>query len=307
VPLSLRRIACNLFIFKHFASFYGKSFALRRYLFWPHIFAEEQGARMADEVLTELRGTTALLTLNLPERRNPLTASLRVALTNALRSLAKQAPVRCVVLTGADPAFCSGMDLNELAELPNRKRADHRADARALLKLFELIRNFPKPLIAAVNGPAIAGGCGVALLADIVVAGPDARFAFSEVRIGFVPALVGVYAEHLLGSALTREMLLTGRSVPAKEAWECGLVGHLVETNEQILPYAFAVAEQFKSCSPSALKVTKELLAKCASRSFESSLKQAVEINSRARCTSECQEGVQAFLEKRAPSWANPG
>jgi methylglutaconyl-CoA hydratase len=262
---------------------------------------------MADEVLTERRGSTALLTLNLPERRNPLSQALRVALTNALRSLAKQDPVRCVVLTGANPAFCSGMDLAELSALHTKKRAEHLADARSLLKLFELIRTFPKPLIAAVNGPAIAGGCGVALLADIVVAGPDARFAFSEVRIGFVPALVGVYAEYLMGSALTREMLLTGRSVPAKEAWECGLVGHLVETNEQILPYTLALAEQFKSCSPSALKVTKELLAKCASRSFESSLRQAVVVNSRARTTPECREGVSAFLEKRAPSWAISG
>jgi methylglutaconyl-CoA hydratase len=258
---------------------------------------------MGNEVLSELRGSVALLTLNIPDRRNPLTKALRVALSNALRLVAKQDAVRSVILTGAAPSFCSGMDLNELSTLHSRKLAEHQADARDLLKLFELIRTFPKPIIAAVNGPAVAGGCGVALLADIAVAGPEARFCFSEVKIGFVPALVGVYAEHLWGSALTREMLLAGRMVSGKEAWDCGLVGHLVESNEQLLPYALEIAKHFETCSPAAVRTTKQLLAKCATRSLESSLKEAVIVNSKARKSLDCEEGVSAFLQKRPPNW----
>lgn len=257
-----------------------------------------------DEVLLDKRGSVGVLTLNQPERRNPLSKPLRVALTNALRQLAADRAIRSVILTGADPAFCSGMDLAELAQLQQRSAKQHLADAKDLLKLFETIRMFPLPLIAAVNGPAVAGGCGVALLADVIIAGPNASFAFSEVRIGFVPALVGVYAESLAGSGITREMLLSGRTVGADEAFEEGIVQHVIESHEQLLPAAVEFANRFAKCAPGALRTTKELLVRSmAAPTLESALRRAVIINGKARRSAECREGVSCFLEKRKPSW----
>jgi len=257
-----------------------------------------------DEVLLDKRGSVGVLTLNQPERRNPLSKPLRVALTNALRQLAADREIRSVILTGADPAFCSGMDLAELAALQKKSAKQHLADAKDLLKLFETIRLFPLPLIAAINGPAVAGGCGVALLADVIIASPNATFAFSEVRIGFVPALVGVYAESLAGSGITREMLLSGRTVGADEAFEEGIVQHVIESHAQLLPSALEFAKRFAKCAPEALRTTKELLVRSmAAPSLESALRRAVIINSKARRSLECREGVSCFLEKRRPSW----
>lgn len=257
-----------------------------------------------DAVLLDKRGSVAVLTLNQPERRNPLSNAMRVALTNALRRLASDRDVRSVILTGTDPAFCSGMDLSELSELQKKSGKQHLADAKDLLKFFETVRTFPLPLIAAVNGPAVAGGCGVALLADVILAGPNAAFAFTEVRIGFVPALVGVYAEALAGCAIVREMLLSGRMVGVDEAFEEGLVQHTVDTHEQLLPTALEFANRFAKCAPEALRTTKELLVRSMqAATFELALKKAVVINSKARSSAECREGVSSFLEKRKPSW----
>src|ERR1700683_2608462 len=174
----------------------------------------------------------AIITLTRPEKRNAISSQMIADLLAALAETAESLAVRVVILTGEGKSFCSGMDLDELRALASRSPAEHLEDSRTMARLFRTIYSFPKPLIAAVNGPAIAGGCGLATLADFTLAVPDAKFGYTEVKIGFIPALVSVFLRRQIGEKLTRDLCLTGRLFDAAEAKSLGLVNEIVAPAE---------------------------------------------------------------------------
>jgi methylglutaconyl-CoA hydratase len=245
----------------------------------------------------------AVCTLSQPEKRNALSRAMRHELKNALESLKSEAAIRSVIITGARPAFCSGLDLQSLADQAKMSESEHLSDSLDIHHFFQYIAGYPLPLIAAVNGPAVAGGAGLAALCDITLAADDAFLCFTEVKIGFVPALVGVYLQSMVGTKVARDILLTARKIPAVEARALGLINETIEGSE-LLNRAQQICDSLKANSPMSLSVTKSLLNKALRMNFETALELAVEVNAQARSSSDCVEGVRAFLDKRAPNWA---
>jgi methylglutaconyl-CoA hydratase len=242
------------------------------------------------------------LTLNRPARRNALTHAMRQELIAALRTAADDASCRVVVLLGAGEAFCAGLDLKELAAHGSDTSAGHNADAQQLSMLFRTLYECPRPTIAAVHGAAVGGGAGLATLCDFTLAEPQAFFAYPEVKIGFVPALVSAYLVLQVGEKCARDLLLTGRTVDAEEAFRLGLVSQVVAPGE--LPERTReLAGTLIGNSPEALCATKSLLAAQNKPWLDVALEQGMAANAYARGTPDFREGIAAFLEKRRPVW----
>jgi methylglutaconyl-CoA hydratase len=245
----------------------------------------------------------ALLTLDRPERRNAISYDLIEDLLGALREVANS-PAQILILTGAGKAFCSGMDLENLKALIGRSPEQSLEDSRTMANLFRTLYDFPKPTIAAVNGPAIAGGTGLATLCDFTLAVPDAKFGYTEVRIGFVPAIVSTFLCRQVGEKIARDLLLTGRLFDAAEAQRIGLV-HEVVAADQLLPRAHALAAQLMENSPASLRYTKKLLSNAARVELDAEIDAAVRENAAIRSTPDFREGITSFLEKRKPKWSS--
>jgi|SRR5579863_1117365 len=275
---------------------------------------------MALKTLTlEYADGLATLTLNRPEKRNALSPEMIEELLAALDELEARPP-RVVILTGTGKAFCAGMDLEALQALARRTPEHHvlkggvlkgglprasdanLADSRRVARLFRRIYDFPKPLIAAVNGAAIAGGCGIATLCDFTLAAPEAKFGYSEVRIGFMPALVAVFLIRQIGEKRARDLLLSGRTIDAAEAHRLGLVNEVVPL-DKLLGRARALAEELSVSSPTSLAYTKRLLREFSQAELDRELEVALQENARIRSTADFREGLSAFLEKRKPVW----
>jgi methylglutaconyl-CoA hydratase len=256
-------------------------------------------------ILTSDVGQVRILTLNRPEVRNALDRELRAELTEALLSAERAGRVRAAVLTGSGTAFCAGMDLSELESMLDRSAEEHLEDSRGLAELFLTIYSFPKPLVAAVNGHAVAGGAGLASLCDVVVASEDARLGYTEARIGFVAALVGVFLTRLLGERAARELLLDARLIDAAEARRRGLVSEVAPAKD-VLERALARARTLAANSPAALAATKRLLTESGGLPLHEALEKAITVNVEARSGDDLREGIRAFLEKRTPSWSPP-
>jgi methylglutaconyl-CoA hydratase len=246
--------------------------------------------------------SVATILLNRPEKRNALSSRLIDDLLAALDELA-DSPARVLVLTGVGASFCSGMDLKELRAVTSRQPEQNLADSRRVARLFRAIYDFPQPTIAAVNGPAVAGGCGMATLCDFTLASTEAKFGYPEVRIGFIPALVCGFLVRQIGDKPARDLLLTGRLVSAEEAYRLGLVTEVVAP-EQLLPRAHERARALLENSPAALRATKRLLNAYARTALEEFLELAVDANAGIRATEDFHEGVSSFLEKRKPRWS---
>ncbi|MFO0983185.1 MAG: enoyl-CoA hydratase-related protein [Planctomycetota bacterium] len=253
-------------------------------------------------LLTERRGSTAIVTLNRPDRRNALSPALVADLDQAVRELAADATVRTIILTGAGAAFSAGADLATLQAIAARSYQENRADSGRLAELFDRIQRSPKPVIAAVNGPAVAGGCGLATIADLTIASEAAFFCYSEVRIGFIAAIVMVSLCRIVGDKRARDLLLTGRKLAPHEALQMGLVNEVVPAAE-LVPRCLALADELAKGSPASLALTKEMLVDLPGKSTADALGYAADMNARTRATADCQEGIAAFLEKRPPRW----
>ncbi len=241
------------------------------------------------------------VTLNRPDRRNAMTQEMQTELISVIEETAAN---RCcaLILTGAGDAFCSGLDLSELQSMRDKTAAEHRADAERLARLFIALYELPVPTIAAVNGPAIAGGTGLATLCDFTLATPAAKFGFTEVRIGFVPALVSAFLALQVGDKRCRDLLLTGRLFGATEALHLGLVNEIVE-HEELAPRANALAKSLMCNSTESISATKQLLAAQNRNWLDAAIVAAMEANATSRETADFREGVSAFLEKRKPVW----
>lgn len=250
-------------------------------------------------------GPIRTITLHRPERRNAMTPEMQMELIAALEETTSSA-ARVLVLTGADNAFCSGLDLSVLREMSNKAALQFRADAERIARLFLALYELPIPTIAAVHGAAIAGGAGLAVICDFTVATPEAKFGFTEVRIGFVPALVSAFLAIQIGGKHSRDLLLTGRIVDAQEACRMGLVNEVVPQAD-LAARVHALAKTLLSNSPQSLAATKRLLVTQNEAWLETAIESALEANSRSRETDDFEEGVAAFLEKRKPVWRSGG
>ena len=275
---------------------------------------------MAYQTLTlEITDSLVTLTFNRPEKRNAISTAMAEELLSAMDEIESSA-ARVAIVTGAGKAFCAGMDMDSLHALATQTQQHKElkggvlkgglprasdanlADSRRLAGLFRRIYDFPKPLIAAVNGAAIAGGCGLATLCDFTLAVPEARFGYTEVRIGFVPALVSVFLIRQIGEKRARDLLLSGRIIDAEEARRLGLVNEVVP-QEKLLGRARELAAELLAVSPTSLVYTKRLLRELFQEELDRHLERALQENARIRSTPDFREGLTAFLEKRKPVW----
>ena len=247
-------------------------------------------------------GDVALLTLNRPEKRNALSPQLIEELLAALDAV-EAAPVRVLILTSEGPAFCSGMDLEYLKGLAGQSPEQNLADARRTVRMFRRLWSYPKPLIAAVNGPALAGGCGIATLGDFTLASEEAKFGYTEVRVGFMPALISAFLQLQVGEKVARDLLLSGRVFGAAEAQALGLVTKVVPA-AQLLPAARELAATLIANSPGGMQATKRLLVHCSQAELIRRLELGVAESVAIRATADFREGLAAFLEKRKPKWS---
>src|ERR1700740_718548 len=254
-----------------------------------------------ETLLLESSEHIATIILNRPDKRNSINAQMIADLQSAFEAVEKT-HARVVILTGAGKAFCAGMDLSLLQAIATQSPSENQEDSRRIAKLFRRIWSFPKPMIAAVNGHALAGGCGIATLCDFTIAVPDAKFGHRRVKIGFLPAIVSVFLTRQIGEKRARDLLLTGRLVEAPEAKELGLVNEIVPA-DQLLARVNELAEVLIAASPSSVPRAKRLLISAAAASLDADLERAVLENARMRCTPDFKEGEASFLEKRKPIW----
>lgn len=258
-------------------------------------------------VLYESKPPAALITLNRAEKRNALSRPLITALRQAFERAREDAAARSVVVTGAGPVFCAGMDLAELSDSLQAVSAGGTEtvwdDAQRLSGLYELIYTLPKPTIAAVNGAAVAGGAGLVTVCDLALATPDAKFGYPEVRRGLVAAMVMPHLLRHVGERLARYLLLTGDLIDGVDACRAGLI-NAVASADDLLPRALAWARSLAEGGPQALARTKALLRQFSRQAL--SVEETARESAAPRLTEECQQGLRAFFAKQPTPWA-PG
>jgi methylglutaconyl-CoA hydratase len=241
----------------------------------------------------------ATVTLNRPEKRNALNNEVVAELTQIFRDIATNDAVNVVILQANGPAFCAGADLEYLERISKLNVIENIEDSKQLEQALATIYQCPKPVIAKVQGPAIAGGCGLATVCDIVVASKeDASFGYSEVRIGFIPAIVMVYLLKKIGDTRTRRMMLTAEVISADVAFELGLVSY-VFPKETIDAEVLTLAKKMSKYSSSSLQLTKEMLTQLHGMSLESGLQYATTMNALTRMTEDCKNGIRSFLQPK--------
>lgn len=253
-------------------------------------------------ILLQDHGAVRTITLNRPDRRNAITPGMQSELIAAMHD-SVAARCRVLVFRGAGDAFCSGLDLSVLQTMNGKGADEHRADAERIASLFRTLYELPIPTIAAVHGPAIAGGTGLATICDFTLAVPAAKFGYTEVRIGFVPAMVSAFLALQIGDKRARDLLLTARLFDASEAYRLGLVNEVVPS-ENLSSRVDSLAQELMKNSPQALAATKRLLAAQNRPWLDAAISAALDANAEARNTVDFQEGIAAFLEKRKPAWA---
>ena len=252
---------------------------------------------MSDKLLFSVASGIARITLNRPDKRNALDEALITGIRQALLQAGQNDSVRIVTITGAGPDFCAGADLAALQRVQDAGVIDNLADARRLADLFLDMRRFPRPIVALVRGRALAGGCGLATAADLVLATESAQFGYPETKIGFVPAMVMAILRRSVTEHRAFELLATGETVPARTALEIGLINR-VYPDESFEADSEAFVTQLAARSPSALALTKSLLYQTDQLSFEAALSAGMQVNTLARLTDDYRRGIEQFLKK---------
>ncbi len=244
------------------------------------------------------------IVLNRADKRNALTRSMIRDLQQAFSDLHQEKRVRAVILTGDGPAFCAGMDLAEMRETAERDDAQEmwQYDARVYEELVESMLRFPKPIIAAVNGPAIAGGMGLVLACDIVLASPEARFGLPEPKRGLVAGMVAPLLVFRIGGGAAARLLLTAETIDIDGAERWGLVHERV-AHDMLWARAHDLADTCAESAPQALQLTKQILNETIGHSMLTGLAAGAAASAAARTTEAAREGLDAFLEKRRPVW----
>ena len=250
-----------------------------------------------DTVLKTIANGIGTITMNRAEKRNALSAELVKGLHAAFTTFATDEAVRVIVLKGEGPAFCAGADLAYLQRISENSPLENLTDSTALKDMFQTIVECPKPVVAMVHGAAIAGGCGLATVCDIVVASREnALFGYSEVRIGFIPAIVMVYLVRKIGDTQARRMVLMADNISAEEALGLGLITMVVD-DELLHDETMRVAQQLAKNSSSAMALSKMMLSAVQGMSLDAGLHYATVMNALARQTDDCKEGIAKFLK----------
>ena len=249
------------------------------------------------EILTEKENSIFTITLNRPEKRNALNDALINNLKDALREADQDENLKAIVLKGAGKDFCSGADLSALQKIAESDVLENLRDAENLMELFSLMRKIKIPVIAAVHGRALAGGCGLATACDIVIAAKSARFGYPEVRIGFVPAMVMAILRRNLSEKKSFELITQGFDFSADEAENFGLINRVFDDEsfeEDIKNYVSV----YQKVSRSAVVLSKKLLYQMDGMTFDTALEVGAEVNAIARLTEDCRQGIAKFLDK---------
>jgi methylglutaconyl-CoA hydratase len=247
------------------------------------------------EIIYELKGGVAYITLNRPEKRNALNDRLIGDLKNAMAEA--EADAAAVLLRGAGKDFCAGADLSQLQKIAQASILDNLDDAEQFAALLLQMRRLKRPVIAAVHGRALAGGAGIASACDMVIAARSATFSYTEVKIGFVPAIVMAIARRNLSEKRAFEILCTGKALTAVEAERIGFINRVFE-DETFEAESEKFAGEIAQLSGSAVALTKSLLYQTDAMTFEQALRAGVEMNAIARTTPDCREGIRKFLSK---------
>ena len=243
-----------------------------------------------------LKDNIGIIKLNRPDKRNALHPDLVKKMKEKLNEIRDDDNVKVLIITGEGKAFCAGADLSYLNELRNFSSIENEKDSEDLAELFLLIYNYPKPTIAAVNGAAIAGGCGLASVCDLIVADEDhSKFGYSEVKIGFLPAIVSIFVIKRIGEGIARQLLLTGEIINGKRAYEIGFANYLYNN---VLEGAMEVASNIQHNSVFSVKETKSMINTVSGLSVDDAVNYCVRLNTISRSSKDFKEGLESFLKK---------
>lgn len=243
------------------------------------------------------------ITLNRPEKRNALNAEMVTELKKAFTEAENDDACKVIVLQANGDAFCAGADLAYLQQLQNNTYEENLQDSSHLMELFKHIYTHKKAVIGKIQGHALAGGCGLATVCDISYSVPEAKFGYTEVKIGFVPAIVKVFLIRKIGEGKARELLLTGKIFKAEEAKNYGLINHVCDADKidaEVLDFATKLCNE---ASGQSIAFVKEMIAEVQHLSVDDGLKYAAEMNAKARATDDCKKGIQSFLNKEKLTW----
>jgi methylglutaconyl-CoA hydratase len=258
---------------------------------------------MSNLVQYEVKDRVGYITLNRPEKRNALSYEMVSEIKLAFMNAEADKECKVIVIKGSGEAFCAGADLAYLQQLQTNTFDENLADSRHLMELFQFIYHSNKVVISQINGPALAGGCGLASVCDFSFATPESTFGYTEAKIGFVPAIVMVFLVRKVAEKNAREMLLTGDVFKADKALQYGLINYIVEPDElDDVVYKFA-QKLCKQTSIQSVELIKEMLANVQSMDVNEALEYAAQTNAKARATDDCKRGIAAFLNKEKLSW----
>jgi len=247
-------------------------------------------------IKSEIKNNIAIIKLNRPEKRNALHPFLVDQLKNKLAEFEKNDSVKSLIITGEGDTFCSGADLEYLRQISNNTSVENYKDSKSLADLFLRIYEFPKPTIAAVNGSAIAGGCGLASVCDFIIAHPEkSKFGYSEVKIGFIPAIVSIFLVKKVGEGLAKQLFLEGENISGKRAYEIGFVNYL---SDDVLDESLKLAEKLNKNSAESMRVTKQMINNTSNLSVIEAVNHCINLNVISRSTNDFKNGIQSFLNK---------
>lgn len=247
-------------------------------------------------IKTEIKNNTAILTLNRPEKRNALHPFLIEQLKSKIIEYKKNDLVKSLIITGEGNTFCAGADLEYLQNISNNSSTENYEDSKSLAELFLMVYEFPKPTIAAVNGSAIAGGCGLASVCDFIIANPDkSKFGYTEVKIGFIPAIVSIFLIRKIGEGLAKQLLLEGDMITGNRAYEIGLANYLAE---DVFAESINLAEKLNKNSATSMKMTKKMIDNISNLSVRDAVDHCINLNVISRSTEDFNKGIQSFLSK---------
>ena len=250
-----------------------------------------------------IKDRIAYITLNRPEKRNALNYEFVGELKKVFQEVADNEEATVVVLNAEGKAFCAGADLAYIQQLQKNTYEENLEDSNHLKELFHMIYTFPKVVIAQIQGHALAGGCGLVTVCDFSYTVPEAKFGYTEVKIGFIPAIVKVFLLRKIGEGKAKELLLSGRLYDAQQAKAFGLVNDVVEA-DQLEQYVYDFAQELiTNNSGQSMQFTKQMIAAVQEKGLEEGLNYAAEQNAKARGSEDCKKGIAAFLSKESPQW----
>lgn len=245
----------------------------------------------------EIKDSIGILTLNRPEKRNALHPELVKQMKVKLSQIEKDGNVKVLIITGEGKSFCAGADLEYLNKLRDFSTLENEEDSKDLSELLLMIYNLPKPVIAAVNGAAIAGGCGLASTCDFIVADEsNASFGYSEVKIGFIPAMVSTFLIRRVGEGIAKQMLLSADVITAKRSYEIGFTNYL---SSNVLQFSMELASKLSKNSQNSTAMTKDLIRKVADLPVNEAVEYSVKLNAISRTTDDFKKGINHFLNKK--------